>query len=268
MSAAWGTRTPGRSASPLSQADSIREMQRQLAETNAAVRLLHEQRKQEFSARTRKPSLFDSRHDSPKKSGLSQLWYEDDIERQAGQQRRSQHYMAAHQPSKRYDARSTGDSRSYNGSSLRYEVDVYSLMDRNKALQAELLQVQEEKAVLEGEALAFKQRMEAAVNSFEGIIEQAVAEKTRMYQQLVSAKQQLQTAREQLEQQGGRSLRVSEADEGEADLSAAFERAELHASHERQLAALRAEADETARSLQAELSERAREAREAREAAR
>ena len=75
--------------------------------------------------------------------------------------------------------------------------DILAIQDRNRILQVELNRLREEKATVEAEAQAFKQRMESAVSSFEVIIEQAVQEKANTFQQLVETRQRLKQSQRQ-----------------------------------------------------------------------
>ena len=68
-----------------------------------------------------------------------------------------------------------------------------------RALQEEIMRMQDERENLENEALAFKERMETAVGSFEGILEQAVQEKNLAYQELLVVQGQLETAQRRAE---------------------------------------------------------------------
>lgn len=187
--------------SPLKVAEAhLRElanMQKDLAVTNAAVRLLHEQKRDDESRQLQRSMI--TRTDT----SFSQPWHADLIERQMRETERRRHevgHAVKHEP-RRAMVRSSGvlDLRQpAPGVHSRIEEDLFAARDRNRVLQTELVRVREEKAALEAEALAFKQRMETAVGSFEGIIEQAVEEKTRTFQQLLTAKQQLHTAQLQL----------------------------------------------------------------------
>ena len=62
-------------------------MQKQLMETNAAVRMLAEQKREEATARLHRSSI-QSRSPSAAPNGLSQLWYADALERQSEQHHR------------------------------------------------------------------------------------------------------------------------------------------------------------------------------------
>jgi len=169
-------------------------MQKQLAATDAAVRVLHEQ-KRDDSSRHAQLARFSS-----SATAFSQPWQSDLIERQMRETERRRH-ESRYEPRREsaWPSSSVTSSRHHVPETRhRFEEDLLAAQDRNRVLQVELVRMRENKAALEAEALAFKQRMEHAVGSFEGIIEQAVDEKARTFQQLLAAKQQLQTARQQL----------------------------------------------------------------------
>jgi hypothetical protein len=172
-------------------------MQKDLAVTNAAVRLLHEQKRDDESRQLQRSLITRS------ETSFSQPWQADLIERQMRETERRRHEVGRtvkYEP-RRAMVRSNGVlglRQPAPGVHSRIEEDLSAARDQNRVLQTELVRVRQEKAALEAEALAFKQRMETAVTSFEGIIEQAVEEKTRTFQQLLTAKQQLHTAQHQL----------------------------------------------------------------------
>ncbi len=189
--------------SPLRTDASIRELQRALAETRATVNTL--QKREDASLRADRIGRASSRAASSPLvdpgRGLSQLWQVDALERQL---RDAETQKRARRPA----------------SSADYRTQTQTGVDGQRALQIELRHVREEKEILEAEAGAFKRRMEAAVNSFEAVSQEAADERAALQAQLRTAQQQLAA----LQLQTGRgtegndatlpaSVRAVEADE-------------------------------------------------------
>mgnify|MGYP003684435449 CR=1 FL=1 len=276
---AWGSPSarPGSPAgTPFKAAEvhlrELANMQKELAVTNATVRLLHESRRDDESRYTQRALVGRS------DKSFSQLWQEDLIERQMRETERRRH--EARLESGRGFTRGVGASdrrQPVPGLRPRIEEDLIAAQERNRVLQMELMRLREEKSSVEAEALAFKQRMESAVISFEGIIEKSVEEKTRAFQQLLVVKQQLQASRQQLRVFGGdgagqrrmvlqRLLRMLDrADglhawrvwrrfiDGEAEHERMARLARLEESHEHTVAMLKRRHSAEAREISAQL---------------
>jgi chromosome segregation ATPase len=68
-------------------------------------------------------------------------------------------------------------------------------LQQQRSLQLQVAHEREENRNLESEVIAFKQRMEAAIGSFEEIVEQAGQEKAALLSQLQAAQQEAENAR-------------------------------------------------------------------------
>ena len=116
------------------------------------------------------------------------------------------------------------------------------------ALQSEVWRLQDEKENIEEEALAFKQRMEVAVSSFETIIEQAVREKADIYEQLQTARRQLSRA--------GHADAVADMEAATDERIAELEKEKAQAVRERDRAVREAQESSEREDQQAERAQR------------
>ena len=80
------------------------------------------------------------------------------------------------------------------------QAEVRQLRDAKARLAIEAQQAQQEKAAVEADAVSFNQRMESAVASFTGIIEQGAEDKALLEEQPIAARRTAGAGSEHLEE--------------------------------------------------------------------
>jgi hypothetical protein len=123
--------------------------------------------------------------------GISKLWQEDMVEHRLREMVRSRKRDAT--PGHPVNGMHVHGADALRA--MRTERD--AALHSQRSLQMQLSHEREENRNLENEVIAFKQRMEAAISSFEGIVEQAAQEKGTLLSQLQAARQQAEIARQQ-----------------------------------------------------------------------
>ena len=122
--------------------------------------------------------------------GLSKLWQADRVEHQLREMMRGKPREAP--PPSRAPQSSKIDAHHTLVHQLRTERD--AALQAQRSLQAQLVHERQENRDLENEFIAFKNRMEGAISSFEDIVEQAAQEKAELLRQLHVAEHQSKAA--------------------------------------------------------------------------
>ena len=184
-------------------------MQRQLQQTNAALRVMQQQRRQGTAERVQRLRASPA----AVAGSFSHLWEMDAIEKKIRAQEQQQQRRAAPRESvpdgSRCEASAVSEPSGVRPPTRpterpterpmdflhthRLEAELRSLTDKNSRLQADLHASIVSKAGIEAEAVDYQQRMDAAVASLEGIVEQAAQEKHGLFQEMLALKQQMAT---------------------------------------------------------------------------